>query len=268
MYSMVLMAALTVGGESPQLCFCRGCSGFGGCFGGCYGCAGYYACGGYGCWGYGCFASGYGNGCFGYGNGCFGCCHGFLACASAGCYSCAGGYACNGCFGGWGGYGYSWYTCDGCFGCWGSYGYGGHGYGGHGCAGWGALQLGATYAPQHAPSYSAPADAVMPHAHADGKANGVEDNRARLVVELPEDARLFIDDQRMKSTSARRTFNTPVLEKGQTYYYELKVEVAREGVTHSETKKVIVRPGEEVRAAFTEGGILAASRDSRAASKK
>ncbi len=241
MYSMVLMAALTAGGESPQLCF-KGC-------GGGYGCAGYYGCGGYGCYGYGCFSSA------GYYR-----CHGCYGCY--GCSNCSG-YGGNGCWGCWGSYGYSWYSCDGCSGCWGgSGGCGGgcYGWGGHGC--WGSTP--------YAPMSPAP---TMPPAAPGGEMKkeneaGVEDDRARLLIEVPTDARLFIDDQPMKSTSARRNFSTPKLEKGQSYYYELKVEVAREGVTHSETRKVIVRPGEVVRAAFTEGGIVAASRGSNAAKAK
>lgn len=80
MYSIVLMMALTTGGDSPAFCrggccgggccggcaCCgggRGCRGCRGCCGGC--CGGYgYCCGGYGCGGYGC--GGY-IGCAGYG---------------------------------------------------------------------------------------------------------------------------------------------------------------------------------------------------------
>jgi uncharacterized protein (TIGR03000 family) len=56
----------------------------------------------------------------------------------------------------------------------------------------------------------------------------------------------------MKTESNRRTFRTPQLEKGQAFYYMLRVEVVRDGKTQSETKRVIVRAGEEVRASFPE----------------
>jgi uncharacterized protein (TIGR03000 family) len=70
------------------------------------------------------------------------------------------------------------------------------------------------------------------------------------VVELPEDARLYIDDQQMKSQSGRRVFQTPPLDRGQTYYYILRAEVTRDGRTASETVRVIIRPGQEAYATF------------------
>jgi uncharacterized protein (TIGR03000 family) len=76
--------------------------------------------------------------------------------------------------------------------------------------------------------------------------------KSKLVVEVPADAKLYIDDQLMKTASAKRVFNTPTLEPGQQYYYILKAEVVREGKTYSETKRVLVRAGQEIKAAFPE----------------
>jgi uncharacterized protein (TIGR03000 family) len=81
---------------------------------------------------------------------------------------------------------------------------------------------------------------------------------ARLVVELPADAKLFVDDQLMKTSSARRIFNTPALQVGQTYYYILRAEVEIDGKPVAETKRVLVRAGEEVKANFAE--LAAAAR--------
>jgi uncharacterized protein (TIGR03000 family) len=75
---------------------------------------------------------------------------------------------------------------------------------------------------------------------------------ARLIVEVPAAAQLFIDDQPMKTASARRVFSTPVLEPGQAYYYIVRAEVVRDGRAYSESKRVIVRAGEETRASFQE----------------
>jgi uncharacterized protein (TIGR03000 family) len=80
---------------------------------------------------------------------------------------------------------------------------------------------------------------------------GVAPTRARLIVELPADAKLYIDGQAMKTTSALRSFNTPELEPGQLYYYEVKAEVLRDGKPVSQTKRVILKAGEVVRAGFT-----------------
>jgi uncharacterized protein (TIGR03000 family) len=76
--------------------------------------------------------------------------------------------------------------------------------------------------------------------------------KAKLVVELPADAKLYIDDHLMKTTSARRTFSTPALEADKTYYYVLRAEIIRDGKTLSDTKRVIVRAGNEIRANFEE----------------
>jgi uncharacterized protein (TIGR03000 family) len=214
MYSLVVMAALTTGVQTPDCWFHGGCSGYYGC-GGCYGC---WGCGG--CYG-------------GYGS-CWGCWGGYSY--YSGCYGCSGYYGCGG-------------GCYGCWGCSGCYGYSG-------------------YAPMYGPG------PVMPSAPSGDlgtpqkeKKNGtsLNPNRARLLVEVPADAKLFIDDQPIKMTATSKTFNTPALERGQSYYYMVKVEVARDGVTHTETRKVVIRAGDEVSARFTEQGVIAAARASAAA---
>jgi len=67
---------------------------------------------------------------------------------------------------------------------------------------------------------------------------------ATLVVNLPADARLTIDDYVAQSVSASRTFNSPALEQGKDFHYTLKAEVVRDGQTLSVVKEVTVRAGE------------------------
>jgi uncharacterized protein (TIGR03000 family) len=67
---------------------------------------------------------------------------------------------------------------------------------------------------------------------------------------LPADAKLYVDDRLMQTTSERRAFNSPRLEAGQTYYYILRAEVVRDGQTLSDTKRVLVHAGEVVQASF------------------
>ena len=74
--------------------------------------------------------------------------------------------------------------------------------------------------------------------------------KAKLIVELPADAKLYIDDQLMKTPSAVRQFNTPELQPGQTYYYMVRVEMPSEGTPQTVTRRVLVRAGEEVTADF------------------
>jgi uncharacterized protein (TIGR03000 family) len=83
--------------------------------------------------------------------------------------------------------------------------------------------------------------------------------KAKLLVEVPADAKLYIDDQLMKSTTAQRTFNTPMLDEGQSYYYILRAEVVREGKTYQDTKRVIVRAGEQVRTTFSDEELTAST---------
>src|SRR5260370_2256748 len=75
-------------------------------------------------------------------------------------------------------------------------------------------------------------------------------SQARLIVELPADAKLYVDDRLMQTTSERRVFNSPRLEQGQTYYYILRAEVVRDGQTLSDTKRVLVHAGEVIQASF------------------
>jgi uncharacterized protein (TIGR03000 family) len=73
--------------------------------------------------------------------------------------------------------------------------------------------------------------------------NASQEAPATLVVKLPADATLTIDDQATKSTSAKRVFVTPALKPGAAYYYTLKATVVREGQAVVTTKVVQVRPG-------------------------
>jgi uncharacterized protein (TIGR03000 family) len=100
---------------------------------------------------------------------------------------------------------------------------------------------------------SAPAGETLPSPKPDDKKPmGDASTRARLIVELPPDARLYIDDRAMKNTEPVRNFNTPDLEPGQLYYYELRAEVVRDGKPVTQTKRVIVRAGAVIRASFPE----------------
>jgi uncharacterized protein (TIGR03000 family) len=70
---------------------------------------------------------------------------------------------------------------------------------------------------------------------------------ATIVVNLPADAKLIVDDRATTSTSAVRTFATPELEQGKEYYYTLTAEIVREGKTLTSSQRVAVRAGETSR---------------------
>jgi uncharacterized protein (TIGR03000 family) len=99
----------------------------------------------------------------------------------------------------------------------------------------------------------------VPPPKKDGKESAAP-TKAKLIVEVPADAKLYIDDQLMKTGSARRVFNTPDLEAGQAYYYVVRAEVTRDGKKVEQTKRVIVRPGEEAKASFGDMDAVATAR--------
>ena len=210
MYGLILMTAMATGApEAPSGIFHRcGCCGgsSSSCSGSCYGsCSGscYGSCNG-GC--YGCFGACYGSYGYGYGS-CYGC-YGYSAC-----YGCRGSWSsCHGCTGCCGG-------CTGCCGgCTGSYGV--VAYGGV----WGATYTYSDTIPFGPPSYiptKVPETPPVPK-KLDGKGG---EGTARLIIEVPDNAKLYIDDKLMKTATAERMFYTPVLTPGQKYYYDVRVEV-------------------------------------------
>ena len=236
MYSLLLMATMTTPTLAPD-CHrhrCNGCFGGRGCHGSFYG----------GCHGGGC----HGGGCYG-GGGCWG--------GHGGCHGSAYNYG-GSCWGGHGGYG-----CTGHAGCYGGGGYGGgSGYAPsyYGGAVMGAPATGGAVMPAPAPAPSvAPAPAPAPDRPRD---QGYVNGPAHIYVNLPADARLFVDGIQTKTTDkANRTFLTPDLQNGIEYRYTMKAEVVRDGQTQSETKTVIVRAGEQVREEF--GSLLSITTASR-----
>jgi uncharacterized protein (TIGR03000 family) len=178
-------------------------------------------------------------GCWGGGWGCHGCWGGCYG----GCYGCWGGGCYGGCFGG----------CMGCYGGWGGWG-GGYGggaitYPGRVYGGGAGVMPGAA-----TPGTAAPTGEPLPYPpegkSKSGKEGTMLSTKAKLVVELPPNAKLFIDEKPMKNASGVRSFNTPDLEPGQAYYYIVRVETIRDGKTVAETRRVIVRAGQVARADF------------------
>jgi len=144
-------------------------------------------------------------------------CHWRRGCSGChgGCYGCAGGCA----------------GCSGCGGCAGYYGAYGANYGGY------YAYTTATVPVTYVTASVQPA--VVP-----------QDTTASLIVELPADAKLYIDGQSTQATSARREFISPPLDAKQSYFYNLKAELVRDGKTYDETRRVTVKAGKQTRASF------------------
>ena len=68
---------------------------------------------------------------------------------------------------------------------------------------------------------------------------------AYMVVTLPADAKLTVDDTLTTSTSGQRTFVTPPIDSDKVYYYTLKAETVRDGKTLTATQRVAVQGGRQ-----------------------
>jgi uncharacterized protein (TIGR03000 family) len=132
-------------------------------------------------------------------------------------------------------------------GCGSSCGYGGCGYGG-GCGG------GSCYGGGCGGGYCSTGGCAGGVCYGGGSGYGVAvaDTEApvRIVVSLPDDAKLTIDDYATTSTSGNRTFVSPALALGRDYHYTLKAKVTRDGKPVEVEKKITVRAGEETRVNF------------------
>lgn len=228
MYSIVLVMALSGSAEVPAGHGCNGCSGCNGCTSSsCNGCNG-SSC--HGCKGGHGFFGGRHKSC----NGCSGSsCHG---CSGSSCHGCSG--SCHGFLGGL----FKHKSCNGCNGCHGCNGSSCNGCnggcnGGHACNGGGCNGA----KPEEAKPEAAPA----PEEKKDKVAAP-----ATIEVTLPASAKLTIDNNPTRSTSAVRTFVTPALEAGQDYYYSLQAEMVVDGETKTTTQRIMVRAGETSRVAM------------------
>jgi uncharacterized protein (TIGR03000 family) len=81
-----------------------------------------------------------------------------------------------------------------------------------------------------------------------------QSNRARLIVNLPREGKLFVDDRPVADATRPQGFTTPELDRNKRYFYELRAEVVRDGRTVTETRRVVLRAGEVIRADLTNLG--------------
>lgn len=73
---------------------------------------------------------------------------------------------------------------------------------------------------------------------------------AIVTLNLPENARLFVDGTPVTLPRGNKTFTTPALVPGETYQYEMKAEVDLGGKTVTETQSVKVAAGKSVTVDF------------------
>ncbi|MCU0702514.1 MAG: TIGR03000 domain-containing protein [Fimbriiglobus sp.] len=73
---------------------------------------------------------------------------------------------------------------------------------------------------------------------------------ARLTIELPADAKLYVDGVLVKGATNSRNFHTPDLPTGKSFYYDLKAEMVVDGETVTEEKRVVVKAGDAANESF------------------
>ncbi|MEZ6139270.1 MAG: TIGR03000 domain-containing protein [Zavarzinella sp.] len=93
-------------------------------------------------------------------------------------------------------------------------------------------------------SYYAPAYGETPVASVPG-------NKARLVVNVPADAKLYANDQLTELSGTTRSFLTPELPGNGQFSYNLRVEYMANGERQTENRKVFVSAGQTTSADFT-----------------
>jgi uncharacterized protein (TIGR03000 family) len=91
---------------------------------------------------------------------------------------------------------------------------------------------------------------ILPNPQLIGDEAKVPADRAKVVVNLPADAKLIVEGKQLKTTEGKREFLTPQLEKGATYRYLFKAEVVRNNQTVTETREVRVKAGQETNVRF------------------
>jgi uncharacterized protein (TIGR03000 family) len=79
-------------------------------------------------------------------------------------------------------------------------------------------------------------------------------NMATVVVNLPADARLFVDNMPITLTGPVRVFRTPPLQPAMSYTYSLRIELDRGGRTHTDSRTVELQPGKTANVSFPEPG--------------
>ncbi len=250
MYTVVLMAAMTSGSATPDW-HPRGHGVSNGCVGGLYSCLGCYGGGG-------AFPA--------YGGTCVGTWGGYSVSGPTAAYGCWGGWSSNSnltVYSGPGSYGYGSgvnggaavgygpnygisFQCHGCYGC----------YGGWSCYGSPSSVAGypsVGFDSSIPPVVVVPGPAVAPVPQPLPKKDGAM-LRSKVIIEVPVNAKLFVDDNLMNGTAAQRVFQTPPLSPDQTYFYEIRVEVMNKGKVATDSQRIVIRPGETVTAAFREPG--------------
>jgi uncharacterized protein (TIGR03000 family) len=114
------------------------------------------------------------------------------------------------------------------------------------------------------PSYSA--DTYIPPSYGDGPITSAPsigsfqsyyvppvDNRAHITVQLPADGKITVQDKLMSTTGAVQQFDSPLLEPGYRYSYDIQATWTENGKEVTQKQQVEVAPGATVQVYFRSG---------------
>jgi uncharacterized protein (TIGR03000 family) len=80
------------------------------------------------------------------------------------------------------------------------------------------------------------------------------DKVAQIVVQVPADAEVWIEDRPTKQTGASRWFVSPVLNKGEGYEYRIRARWKEDGKDVDQTQRLAVHAGDNITVSFPSGG--------------
>ena len=232
---------------------------------------------GWGCYGVSAGCYGVSSGCYGVSSGCYGVSSGCHGCYGSVVVSCYGGYDCHGCHGCYGVHmgpirrlaarihahhaacscygschGGCYSSCHGCYsschgGCYSSC----HGGCYSSCYGSKVIYESSPVQqsiPEAQPAPATePAPAVPPPPAA---ATQALRGNATLVVDVPADAKIFVNGTKTNTLGSQRRYVSTGLMSGQTYSYEVQAVFERDGKEQAVTKNVSLTAGSEVQLAF------------------
>jgi uncharacterized protein (TIGR03000 family) len=177
-----------------------------------------------------------------------------------------GGSSGGGSSGGWGGHWGGWKHRHRWHGGWGGSSGGWGGSSGGSSGGWGGSSGGSSggsyyYSPgtweskSYDPSTAPAADPMTPSGDAPPVPGTPRDTSYRradglLAVNVPEDAKVFVNGLATTSTGAERQYVSRDLQAGFNYSYEVKAEIVRDGKTIEQVKQVNLRAGQTAELAF------------------
>ena len=96
----------------------------------------------------------------------------------------------------------------------------------------------------------APQVPAKPQGEGSNDAEKMTSTNALLMVNVPQDARVFVNGSKTTSTGANRRYLSRGLQQGFNYEYSVRAEVTRDGKVVTDTKNVSVTAGQIVSLSF------------------